>query len=117
MVSRIRFVELDNCVYSKIKYEIIVNIRSDPTRGQSFREAGSIREKQRAIFADVIIAMDKFLIRSKQKEPTNVNKSVVGKEQEENIGDLIGEAGAALVEVGDQEERKSTRKFQDNWMK
>ena len=58
------------------------------------------------------------MIGSKQKEPTNVNKSVGGKEQKENIGDLIGEAGAALVEVGlDQEERKSTRKFQDNWKK
>ena len=59
--------------------KLLENIRSDPTRGQSFTEAGSIRGKQRAIFADVIIAMDKFMITSKQKEPTNVKKSVGGK--------------------------------------
>eukprot|EP00795_Rhopilema_esculentum_P017101 gene17101-8618_t len=57
--------------------------------------------------------------KSKQKEPTNVNKSVGGKEEEENIGDLIGEAGAGLVEVGLDKRKGSQRerKFQDNWTK
>ena len=60
--------------------------------------------------------MDKFLIRLKDKERANVDKSIGEKCQEENIGDSERGVGAAVDEVGlSKEKGKPTRKFKDSW--
>ena len=59
--------------------------------------------------------MDKFLIRLKDKEQANGDKSIGEKCQEENIGDSERGVGAAVDEVGlDKEKWKRMRKFQDS---